>query len=595
MVGGESETWISHSVSMTGAHQYADWVLDPSNASRTGKYIKLAAQRFLDDLKRDDIYFDEDEACKMPNFGERYCYQWEGDWRDELVKFELWQKFIYEQAYGWFYTDDKLRRFDEIFVEVAKKNGKSTMCAVDINYHIMADERINTPKVFTGANNEDQAKICVNMAGRIIERSPDLMQRVHDGEVRLFNYKENITEIVHVEKDGFVKAFSKESSDKKLKTSGGKHGINASKGVIDEFGMSPDHGSAKPIKTSMASRSEGQMFYITTAGFNLDGPCYAELRKIGIQVLEGTIKKDNYLPIIFEIDKPLDEKGKPRDITVDWLLENEWVWSHSNPNIDVSVKRKFLRKSLEDAKTYGGTTEVDNLTLNFNIWMGSADAFISADVWNKNAHGITEDDLVGQECYGGFEFVSGQALNCFFFVFPNVKGKTVLKPIFWMPDAYKATVENDQLKDWEKSGLIHSFLGNVSDNDKVLELIEKELEKHPMHSFSFKTNLVSNDTVQGLIKKGYRGDPISHGIQGISTPTREWEDIMTKAGAEHFSNPVLAWMNGNCLCKRKENDVRLEKSGSKIVGIYAGINALAQWKTVEAENEKMEKFTFESL
>jgi len=60
--------------------------------------------------------------------------------------------------------------------------------------------------------------------------------------VKLFNYKDNITEIVHTEKDGFIKAFAKESGDKKSKTSGGKHGINASLGIVDEFGMSPDHG-----------------------------------------------------------------------------------------------------------------------------------------------------------------------------------------------------------------------------------------------------------------------------------------------------------------------------------------------------------------
>jgi len=122
----------------------------------------------------------------------------------------------------------------------------------------------------------------------------------------------------------------------------------------------------------------------------------------------------------------------------------------------------------------------------------------------------------------------------------------------------------------------------VSDNDKVYEIIMEEISKYDMHSFAFKTNLENNDIVQSLIKNDIKGDPISHGYQGISTPTLTWEEMLTAGLMEHFNNPVLAWMNSNCMAVRKDHDVRLEKSGSRVVGIYATINALAQWKTIEA-------------
>jgi phage terminase large subunit-like protein len=569
---------------MTGAEQYARWVLDPANTIETGRLIKLAAQRFLNDLTRTDIYFDEVEAVKMVNFCEAYCYQWEGDWRDQLLKFELWQRFIFEQIYGWFRVDTKTRRFTEAYVQVSKKNGKSTMCAGAMNFHLIADERVNTPKVFTAANNEDQAKICVNMAGRIIERSPELAELVDDGDIRLFNYKENITEIVHVEKDGFIKAFSKETSDKKSKTAGGKHGANASLGVVDEFGMSPDHGASKPIKTSMASRREGLMLFITTAGFNMDGPCYRELRDVGIKVLEGTVIKDNYLPVIFEIDSPIGEDGKPGKITVQWLLDHPEVWRQATPNLGISVNPEFLKEMLDDAKTYGGTTEVEVLTLNFNMWVDSPEVFIPADVWTKNHHtDISEKDLEGQKCYGGLELISGKHLNCFSLIFPDVKGYTVIRPIFWMPEEFIHSRETDQYKNW-KDKFIHTFLGNVSENDLVIELLQEEIGRYDMHSFAFKKGSEHSDIVQALIKSGLQGNPISHGYQGISTPTLTWEEMLTAGQIEHFNNPVLAWMNSNCMAQRKDNDLRLEKSGSRVVGIYAAINALAQWKTIEAES-----------
>lgn len=565
---------------MSGAETYARWVLDPANSVQTGRLIKLAARRFMDDLKRTDIYFDDDEAVKMLTFGERYCCQWEGDWKGKPVSWEPWQRFIFEQVFGWFYTETKLRRFEDVYVQVSKKNGKSTMCAVLSLFHVFADDRVNTPKVFTAANNEEQAKICVNMAGRIVQHSPDLMEYVNDGEVKLSTYGINITEVIHKGKDGFIKAMSKEGGDKTAKTSGGKHGINASLGLVDEKGMAPDHGASKAIKTSMASRKEPLMFEITTSGFNLAGPCYLENRKIGIQVLERVVEKDNYLPIIFEIDPPVDDNGKTQEITATWLLDHPEVWGQSNPNIDVSVHRKFLRGALEDAIQKGGTTMVDNLTLNFNIWMQSAEVFIQKEKWDKNTHGITEDDLQGMPCYGGIEFVSAKMMNAFALVFPDIQGKTVVKPLFWMPDECAGELED--FKAWIKQGLIYIDIGNVFDNEKALDLLIKEIEKYQMHSFAYKKNLENSDIVQGLIKAGYVGAPISHGIQGISTPTVIWEEMATAGELEHFGNPVLAWQNSNCLAKRKDNDIRLEKSGSKVVGIYAAINAVAQWKTIDA-------------
>src|SRR5688572_3776007 len=573
---------------MSLAKKYAEWVLAPENELETGRLIKQAARRFLNDLKRDDIYFDEKEAVRMPEFCEENLCQWEDAWAGVPLKFELWQRFIFEQIFGWIRKDTGTRRFTEVFVQVSKKQGKSTMAAGLMLDHLLADPKVNTPKVFTAANNEDQAKICVNMAGRMIEHSQESVSSMLDDDtIRLMRYKENITEVINEERNGFIKAFSKESGDKKLKTSGGKHGVNTSLGVVDEFGLSQDHGASGTIKTSMAARRERLMFYITTAGFNMDGPCYRELRKVGIQVLDGAIVKDNYLPIIYEIDPPKGEDGKDQPITIQRLVDNEAVWRQCAPNLEVSVSREFLREQLNDALTYGGTKEVEIKTLNFNMWVDSPEVFIQAEVWNKNTHGITEEDLLGQECYGGIEIVGAKYMNAFVFLFPNIKGVTVIKPVFWMPDDYRKSNESDQYSDWVKAGLIHTDLGNVFDNQKIFEILTHEIGKYYMHSFAYRNNMVNNDVVQLLIKAGYQSGNQSHGSQQITTPTLIWEELITSGKCEHFGNPILAWMNSNCMAVRKNNDIRLEKSGSKVVGIYAAINAISQWKTNEAEEIKV--------
>lgn len=494
----------------------------------------------------------------MLNLGERYCYQWEGDWEGTLITWQPWQWFIFQQVDGWFVKDTGLKRFDEVFVELAKKNGKSTMCAIRMVDHLIVQKRVNTPKVFTAANNEDQAKICVNMAGRIIEKSPAFREMVDEGTVKLFNYKDNITEIVNVERNGFIKAFSKETSDKKSKTSGGKHGVNASLGIVDEFGMSPDHGASKAIKTSMASRKERLMFYITTAGFNMDGPCYQELRKVGIQVLEGVVKKDNYLPIIYEMDEGDDWK-------------DEKNWRKCNPNLDISVNREFLRGMVSDAITYGGGTEVDVKTLNFNMWVDSAQTFISSEIWNQNAHGL--EDPLGEDCFGGLEIAPSGEISAMALVFPGEKIR--VKMLYFA--AEEAIKKNDAYRDWKE--FIKIDPGNEVENEVAIGWIEEFISRYNMHSFCFPNTQKNNSIVQALIKNGRIGNPISQGLAGISNATEEYEKELRAFHMEHFGNPVLAYQNSCCLAVRKEAGTRIEKN-PKVLGVYSIIDAIAQMRTI---------------
>jgi phage terminase large subunit-like protein len=561
---------------MTEAEHYANEVL--AGRIVAGRLIRLACKRFLNDLKRTDIYFDEKEANKFIFFAENHLCQWEGDFEGVPVKFELWQKFVFQQLFGWVKLSTGTRRFTKFYLQISKKNGKSSMCAWLSLFHLFADERVKTPKVFTAANNEDQAKICVNMAGQTTKFSPDLCEFVDDGRVKLSTYGKNITEVIHKERNGFITALSKEGGDKTAKTSGGKHGINASLGLVDEFAMSPDHGASGSISTSMVSRKERLMAYLTTSGYNKDGPCYKELREQGIKLLEGTITLDNYLPIIFEIDKPKDDKGKEKDITLQWLLEHQEEWIKSNPNLGVSVNVEALIADVQSAIDLGGSTEVDTLTLNFNIWTDSPQVFVPSEVWASNTHGLKESDLLGRPCFGGIELVGAKGMSAFCLLFPMEK-LTAIKMYFWGPgDYFKNNSDRfDRYNDWQE--FIKLDPGNTVENEVIIDWLEEEIGKYNMKSFAFPKIKENDDIVQGLIKDGIEGEPISQAVGGIGNPTSQWEDLLTAGTVEHFNNPVLTWMNSNCNVIRKEAGIRIEKQGSRVVGISACINAVAQWKS----------------
>ncbi len=569
---------------MIEAEQYANSVLD--GRIMAGRLIKLACQRFLKDLTREDLLFNHTEANKFVYFAENHLKQWEGDWEGMPVELQLWQKFHFQQLFGFLKRDTDTRRFTKFFLEIAKKNGKSSECAWLGDFHVFADERVKTPKVFTAANNEDQAKICVNMAGQTIRFSPDLNRMVEDDEVNILTHSGSIIGVVHKTRNGFIKALSKEGGDKKAKTSGGKHGINASLGLVDEFGMSPDHGASGSIATSMASRRERLMAYLTTAGFNMEGPCYRELRDQGIKVLEGALVMDNYLPIIYEIDPPVDDEGRPKEITLQYLKEHEELWYQCNPNLDVSVNREYLREMLNNAISLGGTTEVEVKTLNFNMWVNSPDIWITADKWNANTHGISVDDLIGRECFGAIHIISAREMGVFTLYFPNVKDDICAAlPFFFAPKEF-INIHKDvaDFEKWAKDGLIYVEAGNMFSNEYIFDWLWKKIAPYDLHSVAVPTNMESHDIVQkGFIDNDVKCDTINQGYKGNGEPTFDWEKRILSGKIEHFGNPVLAWSNSQCMAVRKGDDVKVERSGARTAGIVSCINALAQWKTIEAE------------
>lgn len=557
---------------MTSGHQYALDVV--SGKQVAGRLIQLAAKRFLSDLERKDIYFDENEANKFTNFAQNHCRLWEDKWRGQPVSLGPWMCFIFEQVYGWHYTETNLRRVRKVFVEVAKKNAKSTLCGVLSGFHLFAD-RIQTPKVFTGANNEDQAKICVNIAGKIIEQSPDLYQFVEDGEVDLFKYKENIVNIVHRERDGFIKAMAKEPEGKEKKASGGKHGFNPSLYVIDEYGMADGAELLETLETAQAAREEPLGFIITTAGYKLNGPCYAKLRRTGVEILEGISEDDSYLPFIFEMDK-----GDS--------IYDEANWIKCNPNLGVSVFPAFLKSQVQKAKNEGGSTEINIRTLNFNEWCETPEVWISKEVWDQNNHGIEIESLLGRECYGSIHIISQRELGVFTLFFPNVlEGIHAILPVFWAPEKFIAdNRQKTEFWKWAAAGYVLQCSGNVVDNSFIFEAIMSTISKYQLKSVSVPVNMESHDIVQSLVGEGIEFNPISQGYKVMSEPTFAWEGLLTDGKIEHFNNPVLRWTNSNCMVKRNGDDIKLERNAFRTAGMVCAINALAQWKSfAEADQD----------
>ena len=155
---------------LNNAEEYITQVTD--NTIITGKYVKLAVKRHLEDLKRKDIYFDAKAGDRAIQF---FGFLKHTKGRNFVGKeFELsgWQAFIIYCLFGWKNLNGD-RRFRLSYTEVAKKNGKSTLAAGIGLYMMIADGEAGA-EVYSCATTRDQAKIVFNEAKNMVSKSTDL-------------------------------------------------------------------------------------------------------------------------------------------------------------------------------------------------------------------------------------------------------------------------------------------------------------------------------------------------------------------------------------------------------------------------------------
>jgi len=144
------------------------------------KWVKLACQRHLSDLKRAKsdkawgYYFDRWHGNDVCDFIEKLPHV-EGQWKTATLFLEPAQVFILATVFGWRRTEDGGRRFSDVYIEMARKGAKSTLTA-GVGLYCLCCENEVGPQVIVGATTGDQAqKVFKPMLG-MVRRSPDLQE-----------------------------------------------------------------------------------------------------------------------------------------------------------------------------------------------------------------------------------------------------------------------------------------------------------------------------------------------------------------------------------------------------------------------------------
>ena len=506
------------------------------------RMVVLACQRYLDDWKRDDIYFDWKAVEKFVAFSSSLKH-FKGEFAGKPIDLEPWQIFIVANVFGWKKLATGKRRYTYADVFVPRKNGKTTFAAVIALYCMMLDGEEGA-EVYAAAVDREQAKICFEASKEIIKKS--MFSRL---------VKTYTSSIVYSKTTSSYKPLSKETKN--------KDGLNPSCAVCDERHAWQTNEIFEVIKTGLGARSQPLVFSISTAGNDTSLPYFSDIKFLE-EVMLGIKEKDNHFIMLYTPDE-----------------EDAWddpmTWHKVNPNYGISLSPTYMENEYLEAKQKGGSTLASFCTKNLNKWVDSPTVWIDDDAVKENNHDLDESLLLGEECYVGIDIASKTDLTCASFYFPRYKA---FKCLFIIPEAKVIELEDRvDYRRWAEQGWVTVSPGKVIDEEWYMERFKIELDKYDIKCIAYDPWGMWN-----MLQKFGRYQEVlmeyQQSIRFMSVPTKWYESAMLKNQLNLMHNPILRWNMQNVVIYIDPNaNIKLDKkrSRNKIDGVVACVNAVGGW------------------
>lgn len=409
------------------------------NKKEFGEDARLAFKRHLNDLKRSEKNYSDfpymfipekaDDIIELAN--KLTIAEGEGNQKFACVGF---QEFILGSLFGWVHKETGKRRFTDSYVQVARQQGKSVLNAI-LGIKCSNFDNYNYGQIYCTATKSDQARIVLSEISKFIYADSDLQE--------LFVIKDYKSEIVGKITNSVIKALGRDTKS--------IDGFRPYLGIVDEYHAHKDNQMYKLLKGGTRKLKQSLVSVITTAGFNLNGPCY-ELYKYCRRVLRGIDINDRQFIYIAQMDE--------KDDIWDW---RNWIKCCPLTGRDSELVSQ-MQEDAKKAKSMGGDELLDFMTKALNIWVTSAEiAFIDLKDWERCGCKKTLEDFRGKKAIAGLDLSSGGDLTSLVLEFPYEDSKTGDKKYYIYSHSFipKRRMQEHMEKEdnapyviWEKEGLL---------------------------------------------------------------------------------------------------------------------------------------------
>lgn len=490
-------------------------------------------------------YYDKKAADTAVEFFAKFLTHVKGEWGGHPFKLDKWQvDEIIKPIFGWKRADGT-RKYRRVYIEIPRKNGKTTLAAGLGVILTVADQEPGA-EVYSAAADRDQAAISFNIAREMVEANTVL-----SGMCEV--YRRSIVV------PGTASSYHVLSADAPTKHGKNSHGI-----IFDELHAQPNRLLYDVLKTSMGSRRQPLMVMLTTAGYDRTSVCWEE-HEYALRVKEGLVKDESYLPVIYAATEEQD-----------WTSPK--VWAFANPGLGKSVKKEFLQEECDRAKespAYQNTFR----RLYLNQWTEQCERWIDMAVWDENNDPPQIEDRA--ECFMGLDLASTADTTALALCFPNDDGGYSFRHYFFVPEecvAGRSKKQQGQYDDWCRQEYMIMTDGNVCDYEVVKAKILELSDRYDVREIAY-DRWNATQIVTQLTDEGAPMVPFGQGYASMGAPTKEWERLVRDRMLRHGGNPVLRWHMSNCAVRQDPAGnlkPAKDKSADKIDGVVAGIMALGR-------------------
>ena len=527
------------------AEEYINAVLDGEITAC--KWLKFFCQRHVKDLTTGaerGLYFDEKAGERILKFF-NFLKHSKGAFAGKSFILSPWQCAYLYILFGWKRRENGKRRFRTSYLEIGRKNGKSTIASGVALYLLDADGEQGA-EVYTVATKYAQARITFDEASRMVNKSPGLKKKM-------------ILRTAGILVPDTNSKLEPLSSDYKS-----MDGLNISGAIIDELHAHKTRDVFDLIETATGAREQPLLFTITTAGSRRESICY-ELHDYLTKILEGTIIDDSFCGCIFTLDEGDD-------------YTNEAVWEKANPNLNVSAGIEDLRNKIVKVKETPASLN-SFLRLHMNCWVNEADRFIDMDKWLV-CNGRSDNEILkAATCFGGLDLSTINDLTALVLKFP-LTGDVLCW--FWIPeDNMELRERRDKVpfSAWVREGYVEATPGNVIDYDYIKARVRQISEEYKgLKEIGYDPYNATQIAIQ-LEGEGFRVVPVRQGWVTMSPALKELQREYISGELKHGGNSVLNWMASNLVVKKDSaENFTFDKAHSfdRIDGISALCTALSR-------------------
>lgn len=497
---------------------------------------------------KEGYYYDKRAANHAVNFFNRFLCHSKGEWAGKKFTLLEWQEWdIIRPLFGW-KRPDGTRRFRRAYIEVPKKNGKSTICAGIALYLMVADHEPGA-EVYSAASDREQAGIVHKEAANMVHSSPALRDRLSVIDSRKM--------IADLATNSWYKALSSEAPT--------KEGLNIHGLIFDELHAQKSRVLWDALKYGGASRRQPLFISITTAGTDRNGICYDQ-HTYAKKVIAGAVNDLHFYGCIFAAD----EKD-------DWT--DPAVWRKANPSFGITLKEdQFMADFLEAKENLSSQNSFRRYRL--NQWVQQEERWLDMTDWRacpKKAPSLKDPEL---PFFGGLDLASTRDIAAYIQLF--YEPTFYVKTHFFIPkECMKKRVTYDRVPYdlWAKQGFLTATRGNTIDEEEIIECVKQSGEKNHCREIGYDPWNAPH-IVTRLVDDGVTMVPIRQGFASLNYPSKQLETLVVNHTLNHGGNPILEWMAGNVATETDATGSikpSKKRSGEKIDGIVAIVMALSRY------------------